>query len=111
DGNRSYLGCHLSHAYETGACLYFTWAAPQVAAKGAELDAYQGYKNLITEVFMSEGGTVSHHHAIGTEHRAWMRRELGDTGIQVLGALKHSLDPRRIMNPGKLLPDDLESPR
>jgi alkyldihydroxyacetonephosphate synthase len=60
---------------------------------------------LVTDTIMSLGGTLSHHHAIGTEHRPWMKMEISPTGLQALYALKASLDPKRILNPGKLLPE------
>ena len=54
---------------------------------------------------MSLGGTLSHHHAVGTEHRPWMKQEVSPAGLQALHALKASLDPKRVLNPGKLLPE------
>ncbi len=105
-----FIGCHISHTYETGACLYFTFAARQ--PKGQELEHYYGYKRLVTDTIMSLGGTLSHHHAVGTEHRPWMRQEISPAGLQTLHALKASLDPQGILNPGKLLPElDLDVTR
>jgi alkyldihydroxyacetonephosphate synthase len=98
-----YVGCHISHTYKTGACLYFTYATLQKA--GRELEHYYGYKRRITEAFLENGGTLSHHHAIGCEHLPWMEREIGATGLQALRAVKKSLDPKGIFNPGKLLAD------
>jgi alkyldihydroxyacetonephosphate synthase len=97
-----YIGCHISHTYQTGACLYFTFAARQ--PKGRELEHYYGYKRLVTDTIMRCGGTLSHHHAVGTEHRPWMTLEISPAGLQALQALKASLDPKRVLNPGKLLP-------
>ena len=51
------------------------------------------------------GGTITHHHAIGRDHRRWLAAEDGELGIEVLRAAKQRLDPAGIMNPGKLLPD------
>jgi alkyldihydroxyacetonephosphate synthase len=98
-----YIGCHISHTYKTGACLYFTFAARQ--PKGGELEHYYGYKRLITDTILRLGGTLSHHHAVGVEHRPWIKEELSPAGLQALQALKASLDPKRVLNPGKLLPD------
>ena len=97
-----FIGCHISHTYETGACLYFTFAARQ--PEGRELEHYYGYKRLVTDTIMSLGGTLSHHHAVGTEHRPWMKLEISPAGLQALHALKASLDPKCVLNPGKLLP-------
>lgn len=98
-----YIGCHISHTYKTGACLYFTYAAKQVP--GRELEQYHSYKRLITDVFMDMGATLTHHHAVGHEHMPWMEREIGATGLSVLRGLKSTLDPKGILNPGKLIPE------
>jgi len=98
-----FIGCHISHTYKTGACLYFTFAARQ--PEGKELEHYYGYKRLVTDMIMSLGGTLSHHHAVGTEHRPWMTLEVSPAGLQALHALKASLDPKGVLNPGKLLPE------
>jgi alkyldihydroxyacetonephosphate synthase len=103
DDGTGYIGCHISHTYKTGACLYFTFAARQPTGK--ELEHYYEYKRLVTDTILSLGGTLSHHHAVGIEHRPWITQELSPAGIQALHALKNSLDPKRILNPGKLLPD------
>ena len=99
-----YIGCHISHTYKTGACLYFTFAARQ--PKGKELEHYYGYKRLLTDTILRLGGTLSHHHAVGIEHRPWINQELSPAGIQALQALKNSLDPKHVLNPGKLLPSE-----
>jgi alkyldihydroxyacetonephosphate synthase len=103
DRGSGYIGCHISHTYKTGACLYFTYASKQRA--GQELEQYYEYKRLITDTFLKSGGTLSHHHAIGTEHRQWMEQEVSLTGLQALRAVKESLDPKGIFNPGKLIPE------
>lgn len=97
-----YVGCHISHTYKTGACLYFTYAAQQTPGK--ELEQYYGYKKLVTDEFMRLGATLTHHHAVGYEHMAWMKQEVGATGLEALRALKAKLDPKGILNPGKLIP-------
>ncbi len=103
-----YVGCHISHTYKTGACLYFTYAAQQIPGK--ELEQYYRYKKFVTDTIMEFGGTVSHHHAIGYEHLPWMKEEISPAGLQVLRAVKQSLDPKGIFNPGKLIPqEDLSS--
>jgi alkyldihydroxyacetonephosphate synthase len=98
-----YIGCHISHTYKTGACLYFTFAARQ--PKGRELEHYYEYKRLITDTILRLGGTLSHHHAVGIEHRPWINQEVSPAGLQALQALKASLDPKHVLNPGKLLPE------
>lgn len=100
---KGYVGCHISHTYRTGACLYFTYAARQVI--GRELAQYNEYKKFITDTIVRFGGTVSHHHAIGYEHLPWMEQEVSTTGLRALRGLKKTLDPQSICNPGKLIPD------
>ncbi len=102
DGGAGYIGCHISHTYRTGACLYFTFAAK--SPKGRELEHYYEHKRLVTDAIMGAGGTLSHHHAIGREHRPWMPQEISPAGLQALRAIKDSLDPQGLLNPGKLLP-------
>ena len=98
-----YLGCHLSHTYETGVCLYFTYGCRQPETD--VLAFYDALKGRITEAILAAGGALSHHHAIGREHRPWVKKELDPTALCALRSVKQALDPGRIMNPGKLLPD------
>lgn len=102
DSKAFYLGCHLSHTYQTGCSLYFTFAAAMTPGK--ELAEYYRYKRAITETFVTHGGTLSHHHAVGLEHLDWMAHEVTPTGVRALQGLKAALDPKGIMNPGKLIP-------
>jgi alkyldihydroxyacetonephosphate synthase len=96
--------CHVSHLYGSGASLYYTFIARQEA--GAEIEQWRRTKAAACEAIVSSGGTITHHHAIGRDHAPWMRREVGETGVAALGAVKALLDPAGIMNPGKLLPGD-----
>lgn len=99
-----YVGCHLSHSYPDGACLYFTFAAAR--EKGRELPQYLETKKLIFEILLKHGATLTHHHAVGYELLPWIPRLLGDTGVQLLRGLKHAVDPLNLCNPGKLIPGD-----
>lgn len=94
--------CHLSHAYPVGASLYFTFLVRQVQER--ELEQWQAAKRAATDAIMAGGGTLSHHHGIGTVHQAWMHEEHGRNGLQTIRAIKTALDPDGIMNPGKLVP-------
>jgi alkyldihydroxyacetonephosphate synthase len=95
--------CHVSHLYPTGASLYFTWLARQ--QPGAEVAQWQAVKRAAGDAIVANHGTITHHHAVGLDHRAWMEHEVGDLGLEVLRAVKERLDPEGILNPGKLLPD------
>lgn len=96
------VGCHISHVYESGASLYFTFIAPML--NGREEEQWRLVKRSASDAISASGGTISHHHAVGRDHAQWLEREIGPTGIESLRALKRQLDPTGIMNPGKLLP-------
>ncbi|WP_414636395.1 FAD-binding oxidoreductase [Actinophytocola sp.] len=94
------VACHISHAYETGASLYFTVIAPRSdedpigqwsAAKAAACAAIRPF------------GTITHHHAVGVDHAPYLGAEIGPLGVDVLRAVKEALDPNWVLNPGKLV--------
>ncbi|HXS32570.1 MAG TPA: FAD-binding oxidoreductase [Solirubrobacterales bacterium] len=93
--------CHLSHAYPDGASLYFTFISR--ARLGEEIEQWQEVKRAASEAIVANGGTITHHHAVGRDHVPYMEAEVGRTGLDVLRAVKQQLDPAGIMNPGKLL--------
>jgi alkyldihydroxyacetonephosphate synthase len=93
---------HISHLYPTGASLYLTFLARQ--QPGAELEQWQAAKQAASAAIVAAGGTITHHHGVGRDHRPWMADEVGTLGVAALAALKHRLDPVGILNPGKLLP-------
>jgi alkyldihydroxyacetonephosphate synthase len=93
--------CHVSHLYETGASLYFTFAAAQ--KEGEEIEQWRAVKAAASSAIVEGGGTITHHHSVGRDHAPWMEREVGAVGLSALRALKAQLDPAGIMNPGKLL--------
>ena len=93
--------CHVSHLYPSGASLYFTFLARQ---EDDALGQWRAAKTAASEAIVAGGGTITHHHAIGRDHRQWMRAEVGELGIELIRAAKERLDPAGIMNPGKLLP-------
>jgi len=101
-GHPGYVGCHLSHVYANGVCLYFTFGAPQ--EPGNEVAQYLRIKKLAVDLFVESGAALSHHHSIGYEHLPWVEGYLGPIGLRALRGLKASLDPSNLCNPGKLLP-------
>jgi alkyldihydroxyacetonephosphate synthase len=94
---------HVSHGYPTGASLYVTVVADRDDA--LPLQQWLGAKRAATDALLAAGGTLTHHHAVGADHRPWLEREIGPLGIEVLRAVKQRLDPHGICNPGVLLPD------
>ncbi len=93
--------CHISHTYPTGASLYFTVVAKQL---DDPLTQWRAAKRAAGDAIVAAGGTITHHHAVGTDHRPWVPDEVGDLGVRVLRAVKAELDPAGILNPGKLVP-------
>ncbi len=93
--------CHISHVYPTGASLYFTVACARAEEPLAQ---WSQAKRAAGDAIAAAGATITHHHAVGTDHRDWMRDEVGDLGLDVLRAVKSTVDPERVLNPGKLVP-------
>ena len=100
-GTPGLVMCHVSHLYETGASLYFTFIARQ--REGEELAQWREAKEAASRAIAEGGGTITHHHAVGVDHAPWMTAEVGEGGVRALRALKDELDPAGIMNPGKLV--------
>ncbi len=100
-GTPGLVMCHISHLYETGASLYFTFLAAQ--REGYEIEQWRALKRAASEAIVEGGGTITHHHAVGRDHAEWLAREVGSEGVAMLRALKNELDPAGIMNPGKLI--------
>lgn len=100
-GTPALVLCHISHVYPTGASLYFTVVAGQ---RGNPIEQWQAAKVAAGDAIMRAGGTITHHHAVGADHRPWMAEEVGELGVRVLRAVKATLDPAGILNPGKLIP-------
>ena len=88
---------HQSHAYIDGACLYFTFAGQRDDAEGYYADAWAA----VTRATLASGGTLSHHHGVGLHRSRFMNEALG-SAFPTLVALKRTLDPNGILNPGKL---------
>jgi alkyldihydroxyacetonephosphate synthase len=98
-GREPIVMCHISHAYETGASLYFTVLVPRDPQDpvGQWKRAKQAASEAITKF-----GTITHHHAVGVDHARYLVAEIGELGVEVLNAVKQTLDPTGILNPGKL---------
>jgi alkyldihydroxyacetonephosphate synthase len=101
-GVHGYLMCHLSHSYHAGACLYFTFAFTP-APGGDMLAEYEVVKSAIQQSFVDNGATLSHHHAVGTEHARWLEQDISAPGVALLDALFTGTDPGRHLNPGKII--------
>lgn len=92
--------CHVSHVYPSGASLYFTVACAQLDDPVAQ---WQAAKRAAGEAIVASGGTISHHHGVGVDHRELYRSEVGELGVEAVRGLKAVLDPGGILNPGILI--------
>ena len=95
-----YVMSHLSHAYETGASLYTTVIA--VADRQDPAAQWQRAKSATSNALMAAGATITHHHAVGRDHAAWLPQEVGPLGMAILRATKSTVDPEGLLNPGVL---------
>jgi alkyldihydroxyacetonephosphate synthase len=101
-GTPGLVMCHVSHLYESGASLYFTFIARML--EDDPIGQWRMVKERASRAIVEGAGTITHHHAVGVDHAVWMDREVGAEGVAAIAALKSELDPAGIMNPGKLLP-------
>lgn len=99
-GARGIVLGHISHTYEDGASLYFTFIFPRDLDN--ELRQWLTIKKSITETIIEHGGTLSHHHGVGLDHAQWLVEEKGEVGAAALRAFRRHIDPADILNPGKL---------
>ncbi|HUA48450.1 MAG TPA: FAD-binding oxidoreductase [Solirubrobacteraceae bacterium] len=99
---QGYVMCHLSHSYHAGACLYFTFSFGATSDE-AMLAEYEVVKSAIQQAFVDNGATLSHHHAVGTEHAQWLLEDISAPGVALLDALFEGFDPGRHLNPGKIV--------
>ena len=104
DENQRVLAfAHVSHVYRTGASIYITYIY-QISQDGeVTLERWKKIKKAASEAIISRGGTISHHHGIGLDHRPYLESEKGKLGLCVLKCAMHEFDPNKIMNPHKLI--------
>jgi len=93
--------CRLTHVYPDGAAPYFTVIAP--GKPGSQVQMWDEIKAAAGEAILAGGGTITHHHAVGRDHRPWYDRERPDLFAEMLRAAKRAVDPGAIMNPGVLV--------
>lgn len=101
-GTKPIVMCHISHVYPAGASLYFTVIAALTADPQTQ---WADAKDAASRAIGAAGGTITHHHAVGRDHRPYFADEIGLLGMAVLRAVKNTLDPTGIMNPGVLVPE------
>jgi alkyldihydroxyacetonephosphate synthase len=91
----------FTHVYADGPAPYYTVIAP--GRRGSEIGQWDLAKTAVSDAIVASGGTITHHHAVGRDHRPWYDRERPDLFARGLGAAKAVLDPSWIMNPGVLV--------
>jgi alkyldihydroxyacetonephosphate synthase len=95
------ITCRFTHVYPDGPAPYFSVIAP--GRWGDQVRQWDEVKAAVSEVVLASGGTITHHHATGRDHRPWYDRQRPDVFASALGAAKATLDPAGILNPGVLL--------
>jgi alkyldihydroxyacetonephosphate synthase len=92
---------HISHVYENGANLYFTFLSPM--KREDDVKEYLEYHKGLIDTINQSGGSLSHHHGVGRALAPWMEKQLGAENMKLMQAIKNHLDPKGIMNPGNTL--------
>lgn len=106
-GTKPVVLCHVSHVYPAGASLYFTVVA---ALTDDPVAQWARAKDAASRAIVEQDATITHHHAVGRDHRPYLEAEIGMLGVEVLRAVKAVLDPRGIMNPGALVAVEAAAP-
>jgi len=95
------VSCRFTHVYPDGPAPYFTIVAP--ARRGSEVEQWDEIKSAASDAVIAAGGTITHHHAVGRDHRPWYDRQRPDRFAAALRGAKSAVDPNGIMNPGVLI--------
>jgi len=95
------VSCRFTHVYPDGPAPYFTVLAP--AVRGGEVEQWDEIKAAVSEALLDAGGTITHHHAVGRDHRPWYDRQRPAPFAAALRAAKAELDPAAVLNPGVLI--------
>ena len=95
------LSCRFTHVYPDGPAPYYTVLAP--ARRRDEVAQWDEIKAAVSDVVLDAGGTITHHHAVGRDHRPWYDRQRPDRFADALRAAKRAVDPAGVLNPGVLV--------
>jgi alkyldihydroxyacetonephosphate synthase len=98
---QAHVSCRFTHVYPDGPAPYYTVLAP--ARRGEEVEQWAAIKQAASDTVIEAGGTITHHHAVGREHRPWYDRQRPDPFAAALRGAKAAVDPRGILNPGVLI--------
>lgn len=103
------VSCRFTHVYPDGPAPYFTVLAP--ARRGSEVEQWDEIKAAVSEAVISAGGTITHHHAVGRDHRRWYDLQRPDPFAAALAGAKAAVDPEGLLNPGVLIDPSPAPPR
>jgi alkyldihydroxyacetonephosphate synthase len=95
------ISCRFTHVYPDGPAPYYTVLAQ--AKRGGEVEQWDEIKAAVSDTVIDAGGTITHHHAVGRDHRPWYDRQRPEPFAQALRAAKRELDPKATLNPGVLI--------
>jgi alkyldihydroxyacetonephosphate synthase len=95
------VSCRFTHVYPDGPAPYYTVLAP--ARRGEEVEQWAAIKQAVSEALIAAGATITHHHAVGRDHRAWYDVQRPDLFAAALRGAKAAVDPAGVMNPGVLV--------
>lgn len=101
---RIHVFSHLSHVYPSGSSIYTTFLFRLSETPQKTLEAWKRLKHAASKTIAAAGGTISHQHGVGKDHKQYLFAEKGSLGIKTLQNVFNHLDPDHRMNPGKLLP-------
>ncbi len=96
-----WVTCRFTHVYPDGPAPYFSFFAP--GRDRSQLSQWEELKAAASDAVLSFGGTITHHHAVGRDHRRWYDQQRPDGFARALAAAKSALDPAGILNPGVLI--------
>lgn len=99
---RAHTYTHLSHVYPQGSSVYATFIFPLAPTYAENFERWQSLKRAVSETIVANGGTISHQHGVGVDHKPYLQAEKGALGIEAMRALFSRFDPDGLMNPGKL---------
>lgn len=100
-GNSARVTCRFTHVYPDGPAPYFSWGS--LGRQADMVDQFQEIKKATMDIVASKGGTVTHHHAVGRDHRPGYESQTSELMRSAIRGAKSSLDPSGIMNPGVLI--------
>ncbi|MFN0315260.1 MAG: FAD-binding oxidoreductase [Burkholderiales bacterium] len=100
-GRQGIVSCRFTHVYPDGPAPYFTYHA--LGDKSRLVEQCWAIKSATADLLNSLGGTITHHHAVGRDHRRWYDKQRPALFAEALRAAKKSLDPSGMMNPGVLI--------